>query len=376
MTSIDRPCRVLMTADTVGGVWIYALELARALGTAGVEVILATLGKEPSVAQRWEAAAIPTLSIRTSTFKLEWMDEPWEDVHRSGVWLQSLERELRPDIVHLNGFCHGAFEWSAPSVVVAHSCLLSWWEAVRSGPIPQRWHRYAEEVRQGLVSADRVVAPSQSMASTIERLYRVSDVRVVFNGRDPSGVFVPGRTKQAMVFAAGRLWDDAKNFRALDCACVDLDWPLYLAGDTQGPNGQWFLPESGIALGPLTPGEIAMWLRDAAIYALPAKYEPFGLSALEAALCGCALVLGDIPSLREIWEDAAIYVAPDDEPGLRAALELVMTSPGLREDLGRRARDRANTFSHQRMAAGYLAVYRDLLGAHRAHRLLLPLNTI
>ncbi len=32
---------------------------------------------------------------------------------------------------------------------------------------------------------------------------------------------------------------------------------------------------------------------------LPARYEPFGLSVLEAALSGCALVLGDIPSLRE-----------------------------------------------------------------------------
>jgi hypothetical protein len=36
--------KVLMTADTVGGVWTYALELAAGLGEHGVEVAIATMG--------------------------------------------------------------------------------------------------------------------------------------------------------------------------------------------------------------------------------------------------------------------------------------------------------------------------------------------
>jgi hypothetical protein len=54
-------------------------------------------------------------------------------------------------------------------------------------------------------------------------------------------------------------------------------------------------------LGPLEASELAGWMHRAAIYALPARYEPFGLSALEAAQAGCALVLGDLSSLREVW---------------------------------------------------------------------------
>src|SRR5436190_23853133 len=38
------PQRVLMTADTVGGVWTYALELARVLCEQEVEITLATMG--------------------------------------------------------------------------------------------------------------------------------------------------------------------------------------------------------------------------------------------------------------------------------------------------------------------------------------------
>jgi hypothetical protein len=44
---------------------------------------------------------------------------------------------------------------------------------------------------------------------------------------------------------------------------------------------------------------------------------------------------------------------------------MLIASPALRADLGRRARDRAGMYSHQQMAAGYLAVYRHMIG--RAH---------
>lgn len=92
---------------------------------------------------------------------------------------------------------------------------------------------------------------------------------------------------------------------------------------------------------------LAQWYAHAAIYALPARYEPFGLSALEAGLSGCALVLGDIPSLREIWGDAALFVPPDDA-ALHAVLMELIGDAAQREQLGWRAR--ALQFSAQHMA--------------------------
>ena len=46
------PRRVLMTADTVGGVWTYALDLSAGLGRSGIEVVLATMGRLPPPQQR------------------------------------------------------------------------------------------------------------------------------------------------------------------------------------------------------------------------------------------------------------------------------------------------------------------------------------
>jgi glycogen(starch) synthase len=77
------PATILMTADTVGGVWTYALELVKGLAPQGTHVHLATMGAPLSAAQWQQVAALPNLTIRESTYRLEWMDEPWDDVARA-----------------------------------------------------------------------------------------------------------------------------------------------------------------------------------------------------------------------------------------------------------------------------------------------------
>ncbi|ATB28887.1 glycosyltransferase family 4 protein [Melittangium boletus] len=351
--------RVLMTADTVGGVWAYALELSRALAERGVRVELATLGAPLSAAQWREARDLPELSIHESHYRLEWMEEPWDDVRASGEWLLDLEARLSPDIVHLNGFCHGALAWRAPALVVAHSCVLSWWEAVKREPAPERYARYRREVGRGLRAAACVVAPGAAMLAATERLHgplRAS--RVIPNARRAEA-FRPG-PKEDFVLAAGRLWDEAKNLAALDAVAPGLPFPVWVAGETQHPGGGSARAPHVRSLGTLAPWELAGWMGRAAVYAMPARYEPFGLSILEAALAGCALVLGDIPSLRELWGDAARFVHPDDEDGLADALRGLMRHRAQREGLAVRARSRALTFTPRRMVEAYLELYATL----------------
>jgi glycosyltransferase involved in cell wall biosynthesis len=116
-----------------------------------------------------------------------------------------------------------------------------------------------------------------------------------------------------------------------------------------------------ISLGRLDSEMLAQWFSRAAIFILPARYEPFGLAALEAALSGCALVLGDTESLREIWDDAAVFVRPDDAEHIRVSLLDLIANPSLLEDFSRRARRRAGCFTPQRMAQAYMDIYVRLL---------------
>src|SRR6185369_6695620 len=96
--------------------------------------------------------------------------------------------------------------------------------------------------------------------------------------------------------------------------------PVRVAGSDRDPDGSQPSFSNVELLGWLEPQEVGRAMERAAIFAHPARYEPFGLAPVEAALRGCALVLGDIPSLREVWGDAALFVDPTDDDALAGAL--------------------------------------------------------
>ena len=351
MPDSTLPRRILMTGDTVGGVWTFTLELAEALGGRGIDVVLAAMGGEAAEAQRAEAARIPNLTLHSSSYKLEWMDDPWADVADSGCWLLDLESRYSPDLIHLNTLGHGALPWQSPVVLTAHSCVLSWWAAVKREPLDPAWDRYRREAARSIEVADVVTTPSRTMLEAVERHYgpNLAERRMVVpNGRNPHRF--TARTKEPFVLTAGRLWDEGKNAAAVAQVAGRIDWPVYMAGESGALDGCNML-------GRLASHEMAGWFGRASIYALPARYEPFGLSALEAGLAGCALVLGDIPSLREVWDNAAVFVPPDDGGALEAALRKLIAEPRHRGRMARRARDRARSFTPERMADGYVEAY-------------------
>ncbi len=345
--------KVLMTADTVGGVFTYAVELARGLERQQVDVVLCTLGAFLTADQRDELSGLDNVELHESDFRLEWQRDSWRDVERSADWLLQIAERARPDVVHLNTYAHGRLPFCAPKLVVAHSCVCSWWAAVKQTVLPQEWQHYRREVARGLQAADAVVAPSRAMLESLEACYGpVRDGRVIYNGRDASG-FAPGR-KEPFVLMAGRLWDEAKNAGALVEVADRSSWPVYLAGEGGPPSGRVR------HLGRLSSRALAGWYSRAAIYCLPARYEPFGLTVLEAALSGCALVLGDIDSLREIWDGAAVFVPPNDTSALAEAIERLAHSERARDGLGDCARRRGLTLTQIRMAGAYASLYREL----------------
>ncbi len=361
---------VLMTADTLGGVFPYALELAEALHPLGVRVLLATEGAPLSREQRAEARRVPDLEILESRGRLEWREDPWDDVASVGARLLDVSGRLRPDLVHLNSYAHAAQPFGAPVVVVAHSCVCSWFEAVRRTAAPPSFDRYRREVARGLAAADLVVAPTHAMLTALARHHgQPRRARVIPNGRSPARFPRGAGPTEPLVVCAGRLWDAAKNAALLDDIADRLPWPVLLAGEEEHPDPA-HRGRAGARraqpLGHLSTDALALVLARAAIYALPARYEPFGLSALEAALAGCALVLGDIPSLREVWEGAAIFVPPDDADAWRASLCWLAERDGARSRLAARARARGLALSPERMARSYLDAYRDLVGRGRA----------
>jgi glycosyltransferase involved in cell wall biosynthesis len=271
-----------------------------------------------------------------------------------------LEEALQPDVIHLNCFAYGALPFSAPVVVVTHSDVLSWFLSVKGTPPPQEWERYYRCVKEGLKGADKVIAPSKAKRQMVKEIYSNENISVIYNGRDQT-LFAPA-AKEPFVFSMGRLWDEAKNIQLVADAAPFITAPVVMAGECRFEGNGANTTGTGIHYaGRLTPPQVAEQLSKAAVYVLPAKYEPFGLSVLEAALSGCALVLGDIPSLREIWQEAAVYVDTSNAGELATVVNQLFADKERLASFGRMARERALQFSAEKMAEQYRQTYRQLV---------------
>ncbi|MFT3924729.1 MAG: glycosyltransferase family 4 protein [Myxococcales bacterium] len=362
--------RVLMSADSVGPQWNYVLDLSRALANHGVEVVLLSLGKRLTQEQHRAVWAIPSLSVYEEPLRSEWMEDPWHDVERAGEVLLQLEERYRPDVIHLNSAANAVLPFRAPVVVHAHACALAYWRAVYGSRSAAHLEDYRAHVMPGFRRADMVVTSTESsLKQLLADFGPFRDTRVIFPGCDPEA-YLPD-LKEELVLSAGRLWDPGRNLSALAKASLTLPWPIYVADDQQRPPAapravELLSPGRMHSLGKLSRAELAGWFGRASIYVQPGHYEPSGMAVLEAACSGCALVLADIPSLREVWEDVAVFVAPDDEQQLLAALQVLISERTSRDALAHAARERACGLTLHQSGARHHELYEELAAKFEA----------
>jgi glycosyltransferase involved in cell wall biosynthesis len=355
---MKRAMRLMLVTDAVGGVWTYSVELGRAAREWDVEAVLAVIGPPPTGQQRAEASA---LEIIETGLPLDWTAARPGEIRRTGCALAEIADRESADIVQLNSAAMLTdCEFSQPVVVVQHSCVTTWWQAVREGPLPRDFAWRRDLIECGLNAADAVVAPSAAFAAQLSRTYGLNRaVRSVHNGR--GALPMKKRGPDDFVFTVGRLWDEGKNVGTLDEAASRLNVPVEAVGPLAGPNGATVSFKNLRTPGELRLSEIADRLAARPVFASPALYEPFGLSVLEAAQAGCALVLSDIPTFRELWAGAAMFVQPQDSGGFAAAIERLLANPARRTQLAAAARMRALRYTPEAMASRMAQIYADLL---------------
>lgn len=361
--------RVLLTTDTIGGVWTFTKELTAELLRLGNSVALVSFGRAPSQEQAdWCSAAGVRYGsgfrYEASNAPLEWMN-PNENAYIEGEpLLRRVADEFCPDLLHSNQFCFGRVPVSIPRLITAHSDVLSWGAACcPNGFESSPWlMRYCDMVEQGIAATDAIVAPTRWMLDALRQNFMLpTRARVILNGRTlPFCRSDDARPLQAV--CAGRLWDEAKNLMVL--ADVHTAIPIFVAGDRKHQEAT--APKrigTAVLVGSLSESDLLALFRASNIYLATSIYEPFGLAPLEAALCGCAVLANDIPSLREVWGDAALYFKDADT--LTSLLAQLQATQKILLAARQGARRRALQLSAARMAAEYLALYAELLSSKK-----------
>ena len=364
---------VLMTADTIGGVWTYTRELVTQLSRRGIRVTLVTFGEIPTSAQLEWIEGLPEVSLHPTAFRLEWMQDAQSDLEASAALVKDIIADSKPDLLHLNQFYYGSIDCDLPRIVVAHSDVVSWWVAVHGAEPPDsEWIRnYRENVVRGLAGADIVVAPTRWMLEEARRHYgEPRETAVVYNGRDPQ-LFSAYEEKERYALCVGRLWDAGKQVSLL--LQPDLPLETILVGSEQSPAGAVASAQSAGQFpklkmkGPQTEAQLRQLLSRASIYIATSRYEPFGLAPLEAALSRCAIVANDIASLREVWGESAVYFERNNPSSLLLTIQELASNSSRLGEYADRAYERARAnYTSEKMAEDYLKLYRSLVAVEVA----------
>ena len=352
---------ILITADTIGGVWTYTQELATGLVRRGHRVTLVSFGDMPQPEQLGWMANLP-IRYWPTAFRLEWMQDSEQDIEESSHYLQRIIDEVNPDILHFNQYCYGSLRTNVPKIVVAHSDVISWWVGVYGRePDDTGWTRgYRETVLRGLRGADLVIAPSGWMLDVIRTYYlRPRFAKVVYNGRSPE-LFSPNAKKKNFVLTVGRLWDAAKQSSLLSERHCGV--PVRIVGSVREPGkSDERSQDNAESCVSATPEELRTLFAEAPIYAATSRYEPFGLAPVEAAFSRCALVANDIPVFHELWGDAACYFRQNDPDELGNAIRRLSEDPQTCKQYAERAYETAYTrFTAERMLEDYETLYQAL----------------
>ena len=366
---------VLVTADTMSGSWTYSRELVTGLVARGVRVTLITLGEIPLPDQIAWMDRLHGLEYRPAAFRLEWMDEAPLDMSESSAFLANLVSEVNPDVLHLHQFCYGNLPVGVPRVIMAHGDILSWTQAVRAcAPRPSQWLKwYRDTVVRGIAAADAVVAPSEWMLDTIRATYvQPRRGEVIYPGRNPI-FFNPYISKDDSVLSVGRLIDAGRQVSLLTQHAHPV--PVCIVGSEQTvpipripirADVKVSTNQATLAIrGPQTDAQLRALYSRAAVYAATPRYEPLGMALIDAGFSRCAIVANDIPSFREVWQDAALYFQTNDASSLATILRQLDTNRPLRQAYADRALSRARErFTSARMIDNYLDLYRGLISAN------------
>jgi glycosyltransferase involved in cell wall biosynthesis len=216
---------------------------------------------------------------------------------------------------------------------------------------------YARQMIGRAVRRSRcVLTVSESVKREIMATFDCGDEHVVVT---PNGVGAPftnvGTAAEGRYFLYVGNDKPHKNVGVLVEAFEKIDSAsLVLTG---APFERFRERERVIVSGFVSDDELAALYRGAIALVMPSREEGFGLPALEAMACGCAVITSNAAALVEITGDAALHVDPAID-ALATAMQQIASDDALRETLARRGIERAKNFTWMRCAERTRDAYR------------------
>jgi glycosyltransferase involved in cell wall biosynthesis len=213
--------------------------------------------------------------------------------------------------------------------------------------------------------ARRLIAVSQATRDDLVRVYHLDPERidVVLHGVEPEFFALDRSSTEPFVLCVSTLHPH-KNLDRLIRAFArrKRDWRLIIAGmrgffadSLEALIAEADVQDSIQLTGWIPRQDLLQLYAKAQAFVYPSTFEGFGMPVLEAMAAGIPVACSDIPPLREVAGDAALFFDPLSEDSIEEALDRVVTDAGLRATLAAAGPERASGFTWERAAHETLA---------------------
>jgi glycosyltransferase involved in cell wall biosynthesis len=212
----------------------------------------------------------------------------------------------------------------------------------------------------------RLIAVSEATRQDFLRYYRVNPERVavIHHGVEPRFFELNRSVTGPYVLCVSTLHPHKNLERLLRAyARRKRDFELVLAGmrgfhsrPIEALISELDLAQRVRLTGWIPREELYHLYERARAFIYPSTFEGFGMPVLEAMAAGLPVACSDIPPLREVAGDAALFFDPLDEDAICNALERIASDETLRRRLAQAGRERARPFTWERAAEQTLRV--------------------
>ncbi len=293
-------------------------------------------------------------------------------------------RELRLNVLHVNGGPGGVLLLADPGVPVVYSLFHTYEQTARLMP-GHRWKgAFGHLERAAYARAEHVIASTASTARSLREMIGVqAPLSIIPCGVDsPAFPRLPLARDEETVLFVGRL-DDRKHPQLLVRAFAQVlrarpDARLVLVG--RGPlekrlralAARFEISRSVSFEHFVDHDALVSWYNRAALVVVPSLFEGFGLSAVEAQSCGACVVATDSEGLRDvIRHNETGVLAPPQPEAISTAITELLNDAETRERLGEAAAAHVRTAYRwdaiiERMTASYQAAAGTSLSTMRA----------
>ncbi len=366
--------------DHFPGIGRYVMHVVHALADVAYEHTLVLLHNPALPNTRYDLQALhglPNVELYATTARpFTWVEQ---------VQIPHLARVLRLDVLHFPYYLRPYVGVPCPTVVTLYDLIgrrFPYMLSLRSRYVFHVATKLALAVSQGIITM------SHSARADIAHYYHVPQARIVVTMGAADQRFCPQPTARIATMRATYalpsryvLYVGAnkphKNLVRLVQAwsiCMQenqalSEMQLVIAGhyDPHYPEVQHAVEEHGLTdtvvfIPNVDEADLPALYSGAEVFVFPSLYEGFGLPIVEAMACGTPVICSNVSSMPEVAGDAARMVNPYDSAALARALQQILTTPSLQEDLRQHGLRQASTFSWQRTASETLAVYESLAG--------------